>query len=118
MTMYTTATRSKSKLDQSLMQHASIQEGYAHPRIVAQQGLFTWYKDITKDFDVAVDKCLAGLVTYKTDEQGKATREVVSLHSLEEHYGKIIIPAAVKPEILKELSSKKDISARTVYPGA
>ena len=99
------------------MQYASIQNGYAHPRIVAQEGLFTWYKDITKDFDLAIDTCLANLVQYKTDEQGKRTGEVVSLHLLEEQYGKIVIPAAVKPEILRELASRRNISARTVYTG-
>jgi FRG domain len=118
MHMYDTAIINKSKLlDESLMQYASIKNNYAHPRIVAQQGLFTRYKDITKDFDVALDTCLANLVQAKADEQGKLTGEVISLHSLEEHYGKIIIPAAVKPEIRRELASRKNISTRTVYPG-
>jgi len=115
--MYAAAGINKTKLDPALMQYSSIKSTHPNPRIEAQRGLFTWHRDINKDQDVFIDDCLSHIVTYKHDEHGNPTKEVVSLHTLQEHYGKIIIPAALKPEILKELSIKKIISAMTVYTG-
>jgi hypothetical protein len=52
-----------------------------------------------------IDDFLANMVTYKTDADVKQTKEIISLHTVREHYGKIIIPAAVKREILRELET-------------
>jgi FRG domain len=113
--MYNSASRNNTKLDASLMQYTSIRSTYPNPRLEAQRGLFTWYRDITKDYDVFIDDSLAHLVTYAHDEHGM--RRKVSAHLLDVYYGKIEIPAELKPEMLKELSRTKDISAKTVYTG-
>jgi FRG domain len=114
--MYSTATINK-RPDNNLRMFSSYIPVYTDARMAAQHGLFTWYRDVDKTHDAVIDNVLSHLVTHRRDEHGNLTQEVIKLPNVHELYGKIIIPAALKAEILSELARQKDISAKTVYTG-
>jgi hypothetical protein len=118
MPMYAKAARNKtSTLDQSLMRYRSIRDIHPNPRMEAQRGLFTWHRDSNKDFDVFIDESLVNVRARTIDPRIQYERDGKPMHTYQEQYGKIIIPAALKLEMFRALYEKKDISARTVYTG-
>jgi hypothetical protein len=46
-----------------------------------------------------------------------AAGAMLGLPDMQEQYGQLIIPAALKPEILRELAVRKGISGETIYTG-
>jgi hypothetical protein len=104
-------------LSPDLMNYQSITTVYQNPRIKSQQGLFTWYRDICKNFDEVVDGFLISMMLPSEQLYNKSIYNHALFINPAEEYGKLIIPATAKTSILRGLSDEKNISARTIYTG-
>jgi hypothetical protein len=114
--MHVQAALGKAKmLDADLAMYGSFVSDYPNPRIKAQNGLFTWHRNIDINHDDFIDDILGNTMTKAPNKDGKLTD--VPLKDVQEHYGKMIIPADLKPIMLNELRGRKNITAKTVYTG-
>ena len=81
--------------------------------MTAQHSLFTWCRSLDKTHDEIIDDVLCKFKIAGRNAAGA----MLGLPDMQEQYGHLIIPAALKPEILRELAVRKGISAETIYTG-
>jgi hypothetical protein len=111
--MYVKASRNKTPCDAHLKMYDSYCSPYPNARMTAQRSLFTWCRSVDKTHDEIIDDVLCNFKITGNNAAGV----MLGLPDTQEHYGQLIIPAALKPEILRELAVRKGISAETIYTG-
>jgi hypothetical protein len=88
-------------LSPAMKNYESISNVYQNPRIKAQQGMFTWYRHIHKNFDDIIDTCLEQIWLQMQQPYNLENHSVFAW--LPEDYGKWRIPAEAKPGFLRGL---------------
>jgi hypothetical protein len=107
------AIRNTTPADPSLRKYGSYSSQYPHVRMTAQRSLFTWCRSLDKTHDEIIDDVLGAFKIAGRNAAGA----MVGLPDMQEQYGQLIIPATLKPEILRELAVRKGTSAETMYNG-
>jgi FRG domain len=111
--MHVKAIRTNAPADPLLRKYGSYCSSYPNARMKAQQSLFTWCRSLEKTHDEIIDDVLG---TFKIPGNN-AAGVMLGLPDMREHYGQLIIPAALKHDILRELAVRKGISGQTIYTG-
>jgi FRG domain len=111
--MYARARFNNTPPDPSLRKYFAYSSTYPNTRMKAQYSLFTWCRSLDKTHDEIIDAILGGFKVAGRNAAGA----MLGLPDMQEQYGQLIIPAALKPEILRELAVRKGISGETIYTG-
>jgi hypothetical protein len=111
--MHIKALRTKTPGDPSLRMYGSYCSAYPNARMKAQHSLFTWCRSVDKTHDEIIDDVLCRFKIAGRNAAGA----MLGLPDGQEQYGQLIIPAALKREILRELAVRMGISGETIYTG-